>query len=348
MARRRAVGEEEDLLAGLVARLKRRARVDDDDSARLDVHPLPRLAEQHRQRAAQRDEDLLLVRVEMAAAARVRRIAPHPRPRLGHVRRLGQRGRVPGLPGPREPGRSSHSRSALMDDVPAHGATIPSAPMAEPRPVALPPAERTIGQLVAESIRFYGDALLALSRARAWRPRRSRSSVANVSRTVALILSPTLFGALLSATFVCAVRAGARATPVAASGSSWRGSPAGSCSRRFPSSCSPSCSRGSSGSAALGLVVPVLVVEESPRAQQRFARAWRLARADFVHALGSLVTLAILVLLTQAVLAFILRDFGDAGGLGRPSSSRASSVSPLLFIGTALLYVDQAARVEVE
>ena len=29
--------------------------------------------------------------------------------------------------------------------------------MAEPRPAALPPAERTIGQLVAESIRFYGE-----------------------------------------------------------------------------------------------------------------------------------------------------------------------------------------------
>jgi hypothetical protein len=29
--------------------------------------------------------------------------------------------------------------------------------VAELRPVALPPAERTIGQLVAESVRFYGD-----------------------------------------------------------------------------------------------------------------------------------------------------------------------------------------------
>src|SRR3954471_4205707 len=29
--------------------------------------------------------------------------------------------------------------------------------VAESRPVALPPAQRTVGQLVAESIRFYGD-----------------------------------------------------------------------------------------------------------------------------------------------------------------------------------------------
>jgi hypothetical protein len=76
----RAVDEDEDLLAGLVAHLERRAGMDDDDSARLDVHPLPRLSEQHRQRAAQRDEDLLLIRVEVAAAAGVGRIAPHPRP----------------------------------------------------------------------------------------------------------------------------------------------------------------------------------------------------------------------------------------------------------------------------
>ncbi len=48
-------------------------------------------------------------------------------------------------------------------------------------------------------------------------------------------------------------------------------------------------------------------------------------------------------------LAFLVLHprFGDRR---RPwqSSSRASSVSPLLFIGAALLYVDQAARVEVE
>src|SRR5947208_13143124 len=134
--------------------------MDDDDSAGLDVHPLPRIPEKHRQRAAQRDKDLLLIRVEVAAAAGVRRIAPHPRPRLGHVGRLGQRGCVPRLLAlvtrpllPLEIG--------MVDDVPAHGATIPSAPMAEPRrvehrPAALPPSERTIGQLVAESIQFYG------------------------------------------------------------------------------------------------------------------------------------------------------------------------------------------------
>src|SRR5437764_9162645 len=158
MACRRAVDEDEDLLVALVPHLERRARVDDDDSARFDVHPLPRLAEQHRQRASQRYEHLFLIRIETPSTAGVRRIAPHAGARLHHVCGLGQRGRVAGL-------LPLMSRPLLplevgaLHDVPAHGATIPSAPMAELRPVALPPAERTIGQLVAEPIRFYGEHL---------------------------------------------------------------------------------------------------------------------------------------------------------------------------------------------
>src|SRR5438067_2542679 len=73
--------------------------------------------------------------------------------------------------------------------------------MAELRPVALPPAERTVGQLVAESIRFYGDHFwdsLVLGVAAA--------AIAvvfkNVSREAQLILAPTVSGALISATYV--------------------------------------------------------------------------------------------------------------------------------------------------
>jgi hypothetical protein len=75
------------------------------------------------------------------------------------------------------------------------------------------------------------------------------------------------------------------------------------------------------------------------------SRAWRLGRADFIHAIGSLFTLAVVVLLSQSVLVFILRGFGDAA---EATALFLASVvlSPLLFVGTALLYVDQAARVE--
>ena len=61
MHRRRAVGEEEDLLVGLVPRLHRRARVDGDDAARLDVDALRRILEQQRERPAERHEDLFLL-----------------------------------------------------------------------------------------------------------------------------------------------------------------------------------------------------------------------------------------------------------------------------------------------
>jgi hypothetical protein len=51
------------------------------------------------------------------------------------------------------------------------------------------------------------------------------------------------------------------------------------------------------------------------------------------------------VFLTQAVLAFILRGFGGAA-VSTAFFLASVVVSPLLFIGAALLYVDQAARVE--
>jgi hypothetical protein len=90
--------------------------------------------------------------------------------------------------------------------------------------------------------------------------------------------------------------------------------------------------------------VPVLVVEETP-ARRAFARAWTLARAGYVHALGSLATLAIVVFLTQTVLAFILRGAGGTA-VSTAFVLAAVVISPLLFFGAALLYVDQAARVK--
>ena len=56
---------------------------------------------------------------------------------------------------------------------------------------------------------------------------------------------------------------------------------------------------------------------------------------------------AVVVLLSQSVLVFILRGFGNTAS--SVALFLASVVlSPLLFVGGALLYVDQAARVEVE
>jgi hypothetical protein len=212
----------------------------------------------------------------------------------------------------------------------------------ESRPAALPPAERTVGQLVAEAIRFYGDrfwACLSLGLA----PAALALVGAHVSRWTALVLAPTLFGALLSATFVGACMVVLEPRPTG---------------RRLvvtwllgwlvfapvPFLVLAFVLPGLAWLAGVGLVVPVLLIEDlSPRSA--VARAWRLGRADFVHALGSLATLAIVVFLTQAVLAFVLRGFGGAA-VSTAFFLASIVVSPLLFVGAALLYVDQSARVE--
>jgi hypothetical protein len=214
--------------------------------------------------------------------------------------------------------------------------------MAELRPVALPPAERTIGQLVAEAIRFYGDhfwGCLALGLA----PAVLAVVSANVSRTTAVALSPTLFGAMLSASFVGAsVLVLERRPRTERLVTTWLVGwlvfvPVPFLVLAF-------VLPGLAWLAALGLVVPVLVVEDLPL-RAAFARAWQLARVDYLHALGSLGTLAVVVFLTQAVLAFILRGFGGTA-VSTAFFLASVVVSPLLFVGAALLYVDQSARVE--
>ena len=91
-----------------------------------------------------------------------------------------------------------------------------------------------------------------------------------------------------------------------------------------------------------GLAVPVALVE-GLGVRGSLIRAVRLARADFVHVLGGLATLAILVFLTQASLFFVLREFAENT---RVAAATLASivVSPLVFLGAALLYVDQTAR----
>jgi hypothetical protein len=212
--------------------------------------------------------------------------------------------------------------------------------MAELRPVALPPAERTIGQLVAESIRFYGDNFwecLSLGLA----PAIAAVVGANVSRRTTLVLSPTMFGALISATFVYASvlvleRRPARSRLVVAWLCGWLAFVP------VPFLFLAFILPGLAWLVAFTLLVPIVVAEDV-RVLAAISRSWRLARADLVHQAGSLLTLAVVIFLTQAVLAFVLRGFGDtAESVAYFLASVV--VSPLLFVGAALLYVDQAAR----
>jgi hypothetical protein len=219
----------------------------------------------------------------------------------------------------------------------------PSYPRAgEPRPAALPPEERTVGQVVAESVRFYGENFLRCL-VIGVPPALLAVVTANASKTLGLILAPTVYGALLSVSLIVAcVMLLDRRPPtrrlVAAGVAGWI------VFVPVPFLALAFVLPALMWLAAFGLVVPVLVAEDlSLRGGLR--RAWQLARADYVHVLGSLATLAIVVFLTQAMLVFLLRGAGGAA-IDVAVVLANIVVSPLLFIGTALLYVDQSARVQ--
>jgi hypothetical protein len=204
-------------------------------------------------------------------------------------------------------------------------------------PPPLPPAERTVGQLVAESLRLYGRRFwpsLALGV-----PPAILNLLARVlDDTLLLVVVPIAGGLLLSLSYVGAV-ALASEQPVALARAIAGGVLV---FLPFPFFTAFFILPGLVWLAAFGLVVPVLALERIGF-WLAFLRAYKLARADFVHALGSLATLAILVFLTQSMLFFLLRGTSDQT-LDIASFVAALVVSPLLFLGSALLYFDQAAR----
>lgn len=213
--------------------------------------------------------------------------------------------------------------------------------MARTLPPPLPPETRTVGQLVAESIRLYGR--------RFWLALPVGLSVAVLEQVliefdneVRLVLLATAGGVLLSASYAAASALAAgtqltrRSTVVAIAAGGLAFVP-------FPFLVLGFILPGIAWLAFVGLVVPVAVIERRGF-RPAFRRATELARADYVHALGSLSTLVILYVLTRLVLVLLLRGSGDQ--TERIAIFLADLViSPLLFLGAALLYFDQRARV---
>jgi hypothetical protein len=210
----------------------------------------------------------------------------------------------------------------------------------EQLPPPLPPETRTVGQLVAESVKLYGEnvwlslllgvSLVAINQVSAGRD------------TLVQVLVLAAGAPLMSASYAGAAAIVGKVKPrrvdvvrAIAVGSAVF-VPAAFLSLLFVL---PAIA----WLALVGLVVPVLVLER-PSIRSAFRRAIQLARADYPHALGSLATLVILFGLVKLTLALLLRDLGDSGE--RAALGLADLVvSPLLFLGAALLYVDQAARV---
>src|SRR6266480_4468364 len=182
----------------------------------------------------------------------------------------------------------------------------------QPAPPPLPPETRTVGQLVAETIRLYGS--------RFW-----RSLALGIAPAAAgLILAEAPGAARLPLAFTVAAAAASLSFALAT------GVVAG---ERIPG-------RRLAEATAIGTITlaPALVRRLSYR------RAFALARAALWHAIGSLATLALVGLLTAYVLLFTLRSAGTAA-LRASAFLSVLVISPLLFLGGALLYYDQLARV---
>ena len=213
--------------------------------------------------------------------------------------------------------------------------------MAEARPEALPPETRPVGQLVAETLRLYGRIF--------WRALPLGLSVAVADQFVREVSLGAKILALIACSPVFSLAYAAASTLVAG-----RNPPAATWVRAvvlgtvafFPAALVlPWFALIAFGWLAfVGLVVPAAMIE-SVGWRAAFPRAVRLARADYVHALGSLATLAILFFLTRLTLALLLRDAGDQAE--RIAIFLADLVlSPVMFLGSALLYFDQVARLE--
>jgi hypothetical protein len=202
------------------------------------------------------------------------------------------------------------------------------------------PAQRTVGQLVADTIRLYGD--------RFWRALPLGLSVAAVdqafnglSRGQWVLLMVTVGAVLMTASYVAACVLALRERIDART---WGRAFLVGVIAFFPVPALlllfvlPAVA----WLAFVGLVVPVVIVEKLGL-RPAFRRAVELARADYIHALGSLATLVIVYFLTRTMLVLLLRGTGDQ--TERVAVFLGDVVlAPLLFLGGALLYFDQVAR----
>jgi hypothetical protein len=203
-------------------------------------------------------------------------------------------------------------------------------------PPPLPPERRTVGQLVAESIRAYGQRFwrsLPLGLPLAVADELSVHESGVVQSLVYWALTPFFVAAYLWACrLVLDVRPTRAAVAVAAL--VWLPFPALRAFYILP---------GLAWFALLGLAVPAAMAERKPF-RDSLVRGRRLGLADYAHALGSLCALVVVVGIAANVLGALLHSEGDAGQRVAVFLSELV-LSPLLYLGGALLYADQAARV---
>lgn len=210
------------------------------------------------------------------------------------------------------------------------------------RPEPLPPERRTIGQLVAETIRTYaanfwpslalglGPAALTLGAYEVgWHP-----ALAGIGIAYLVVATSSFMGGCL---IVTKHRPSRRALATAFGLGVFIVLPVLLLSFGLGL-------LGLAWLAFFGLAVPAALIEELP-AGDAFRRGIELGRVDYVHAFGALVALALVVFLTQGMLFSLLHGTSQQA-IAISAFLASAVVQPILFIGGALLYLDQRARLD--
>jgi hypothetical protein len=203
-------------------------------------------------------------------------------------------------------------------------------------PAPLPPSERTVGQLVAESIRTYGSRfwrILPLGIPLAVVDQLCVRQPASVQMIVYWFATPLFVGAYV---WACSLVLGTRPSRNAVLLAALIYLP-------FPALRAVFILPAIAWFAFVGLAVPAAMVERTPF-RASLVRGRELGLADYVHAIGSLAALVVVVGIASNTLSALLHTQGDNSQ--RIAVALSDLVlSPLLFVGGALLYLDQAARV---
>ena len=211
-------------------------------------------------------------------------------------------------------------------------------------PPPLPPETRTVGQLVAESVRLYGARFWA-SLALGFGPAAVALMLVELPGVLVWTLLPTVGTAIWTLAYIGACRIGlaTEAQNVAVAFAVGFVAFLPLVLQRIV--VLPGFDLVTLAYFALvGLGVPAALVERRGF-RDALRRGAELARADYVHVLGSLATLVITTFLTGLVLFFLLNDIGEQAI--RIAAFLAFLVlAPLFLLGAALLYVDQSARAE--
>lgn len=206
-------------------------------------------------------------------------------------------------------------------------------------PPPLPPAQRTIGQLIAEAIRLYGARFVHAVPLGIVVAAVNQAAVdaGRVETGLVLLAAAPLFT-------LCFAYASQLAAGVRASLRSWLVALAVGILVWIPAALLLPwfALAGVVWLALFGLAVPAAIVEGTSFIGS-LRRGFALGRADFLHSAGSLAALVVLFVLTRVMLALVLESQAD--NTVRAAIFLADVVlAPLLFLGSGILYGDQAAR----